>query len=155
MNCIESNKWIELTSATQIWTPSATKAKLLARHVKRTRCVHKENAVAMYILLHSAWEKSESDDIDTWIKTMRLPRAQFSYWYTVLKLEYILLLFVKTIREANLPMFINPNVIPWMFALDHLNHSCWLPIYLKSRKELHLIHSTVFEEFQKRFFYSE
>ena len=28
----------------------------------------------------------------------------------------------------------------------------WLPIYLKSFKKLHLIHLTVFEEFQKGFF---
>ena len=39
-----------------------------------------------------------------------------------------------------------------MFALDHTNYSRWLPIYLKSFKELHLVHSTVFEEFQNGFF---
>ena len=44
------------------------------------------------------------------------------------------------------------NVIPWTFALNHTNYSRWLPIYLKSPKELHLIHPTVFEEFQKGFF---
>ena len=105
-------------------------------------------------MLHQAWEKLESDDIDTWIKTMRSSCAQFSYWYTVLELECILLLFVQSIREANLPMFINSleKVVPWMFALDHTNYSRWLPIYLKSLRELHLVHSTVFEEFRKGFF---
>ena len=39
-----------------------------------------------------------------------------------------------------------------MFALDHTNYRHWLPICLESHKELHLIHPTVFEEFQKRFF---
>ena len=39
-----------------------------------------------------------------------------------------------------------------MFVLDHTNYSRWLPIYLKSLKELHLIHLTIFEEFQKGFF---
>ena len=54
-------------------------------------------------------------------------------------------------------MFINSleKVIPWMFALDHTNYSHWLPIYLKSLRELHRIHSAIFEEFQKRVFYSE
>ena len=114
------------------------------------------NAAALYILLHQGWEISESDDIDTWIKTMRLSCAQFSYWYTVLELECIciLLLFVQSIRKANLTMFINSveKVIPWMFALDHTHYSRWLPIYLKSLKELHLVHPTVFEEFEKGFF---
>ena len=39
-----------------------------------------------------------------------------------------------------------------MISFNQANYSCWLPIYLKSLKELHLFHPTVFQEFQKRFF---
>ena len=35
---------------------------------------------------------------------------------------------------------------------DHMNYSHWLPIYLNSIKKLHLIHLTVFAEFQNGFF---
>ena len=147
---LEGSEWIELISAAEIRTPGRAKAILLAGHVTHTRYVHQVNAAALYMLLHQVWEKSESDDIDTWIKTMKPSCAQFSYWYTVLELECILL-FVQSIRKSNLPMFINSleKVIPWMFALGRTNHYHWLPIYLKSLKELHLVHSSVFEEFQK------
>ena len=62
--------------------------------------------------------------------------------------------FVQSIWKANLPMFINSleKVIPWMFALDNTNYSRWLPVYLKSIMELHLIPPTVFEGFLKGFF---
>ena len=121
---LEGSEWTELISATEIRTPGATEAILSAGHVKRTRYVHQVNAVALYILLHQAWEKSESDDIDACTKTKRSSCAQFSYWYTVLELQCILLLFVQSIREANLSVFINSleKVLPWMFALDHTNY---------------------------------
>ena len=63
-------------------------------------------------------------------------------------------MFVQSIREANLLMFINSleKFIPLMLALDHTNYGRWLPNYSKSLKELHLIHTTVFEESQNRFF---
>ena len=69
------------------------------------------------------------------------------------ELMTVSLLFVKSIWEANLPMFINSleKVIAWMFALDHTNYSLWLPFNLNSFMELHLIHPTVFEGFQKGF----
>ena len=58
-------------------------------------------------LLHQAWEKSESDDIDTWIKTMRSSYAQFSHGYAILELQCIILLFVQSIGKANLAMLTN------------------------------------------------
>ena len=122
-NWLEGCEWIELISAVENRAPGSAEAILSVGHVKRTRYVHQVNAAALYILLHQAWEKSKSDDIDTLIKTMRSSCVQFTYWYTVLELECILLLFVQSIREATLPIIINSleKVIPWMLSLDHTN----------------------------------
>ena len=111
---LESSEWIEFIPATEIRTPGAAEAILSAWHVKLTRYVHQVNAPALYILLNQSLEKSELNDTDIWIKTMKSFYAQLSYWYTVLELEYILLLFVQSIREANLSIFINSleKVIP-------------------------------------------
>ena len=68
---LEDNEWIKLISAAQIRATGAAEAILSAGRVKRTRYIHQVNAAALYILLQQAWEKSESDNIDTWIKTMR------------------------------------------------------------------------------------
>ena len=57
-------------------------------------------------------------------------------------------------KHYNLPVFKNSleKVTLWVISFNQANYSCWLPIYLKSLKELHLFHPTVFQEFQKRFF---
>ena len=68
---LEGSEWIELISAAEIRTPGAAEAILSVGHVKRTIYVHQVNTAARYIILHQALEKSESNDIDTWIKTMR------------------------------------------------------------------------------------
>ena len=104
---LEGSEWIELISVADIGTSGAAEAILSAGDGKSSIYVHQVYAAALYILLHQGWENSQSDDIDTWVKSIRLSCAQFSYWYTVLELECILLLFVQSIREANLPMFIN------------------------------------------------
>ena len=104
---LEGSELIELISVAEIGTSGAAEAILSAGDGKSSIYVHQVYAAALYILLHQGWENSQSDDIDTWVKSIRLSCAQFSYWYTVLELECILLLFVQSIREANLPMFIN------------------------------------------------
>ena len=62
---LEGSEWIELISAAEIRPPGAAEAILSAGHVKHTRYVHQVNAAALYILLHQAWKKLESDDINT------------------------------------------------------------------------------------------
>ena len=78
---LEGSEWIELISAAEIKTSGAAEAILSAGHVKSTIYVHEVYAAALYILLHYGWENSQSDDIDTWVKAIRLSCAQFSYWY--------------------------------------------------------------------------
>ena len=99
---LEGSEWIELISVADIGTFGAAEAILSAGHGKSSIYVHQVYAATLYILLHQGWENSQSDDIDTWVKTIRLPCAQFSYWYTVLELECILLLFVQSITKLRL-----------------------------------------------------
>ena len=65
---------------------------------------------------------------------MKSSCARFNYWYTVSELKCIILLFVQSIREANLPMFISSleKVIPWMFALDQAVGCLFISSHLRN-----------------------
>ena len=40
------------------------------------------------------------------------------------------------------------QLIPWFFALDHMNYARWLPVYIRDMKELAIKHPLVDNQFQ-------
>ena len=82
---------------------------------------------------------------------MQQESVQFKYWLTTIELEGLLLVFVWSIRQGNLPEFLSAleNICPWMFALDHVNYARWLPIFVHSLWKLPELHPTVYGEFLK------
>jgi hypothetical protein len=78
----------------------------------------------------------------------------FKYWSITLKMELILLQFVKAIRSADFNMYVNALqlIAPWMFSLDHYNYARWLPVHIYSMATLEDIHPDVYEQFTYGFF---
>ena len=58
---------------------------------------------------------------------------QFHFWYLTLRLELLLLTFVRSFREANFQLYIDAvtQIVPWFFALDHPNYARWLLLHLQ------------------------
>jgi hypothetical protein len=75
---------------------------------------------------------------------------------TTMELEGILLNFVRSIRESNFSLFVQmlKELCPWLFALDLVHYSRWLPVFVKTLEELPTRHPEVYEEFQKGHFTS-
>ena len=44
------------------------------------------------------------------------------------------------------------QIIPWMFVLDHVHYSRWLPVFLQDLRELPTRQPRVYEEFCKGMF---
>ena len=88
-------------------------------------------------------------DFNCWIEQMRKISTNFEYWYTVLELQSILLTFVRSIRIYDFQMFIASveNIVPWMFSLDHVHYSRWMPIFIQNLKDLKLWHKDIYEHF--------
>ena len=74
---------------------------------------------------------------------------QFLCWCMVMELETLLLSLIKSLRTFNFPMFISclEKIAPWMFAMDHTNYACWLPIFIHDLKSLQSNHPGVYKEF--------
>ena len=112
---------------------------LKASNVVRTRRAHQVTACALFAMLEKAHDKykdeSESDVLclEDWCIGLKAAIPQFQYWYTVLHLEILLLLFIKSLRTGNFDLYISMlhKMLPWFFATNHPNYARWLSVHLR------------------------
>ena len=57
----------------------------------------------------------------------------YKFWNLTLKVELILLQFVKSIRSGDFNLYKASLLLicPWMFLLDHHSYARWLPVQYK------------------------
>ena len=152
---LQGSEWSELLVAAQIHSCGTADSILSASHVKRSRYAHQVSLAALHLLMKMAFSKEIEERSEMsygeWVTYKREKSAQFTYWQTVFDLEALLLLFVRSIRLANFDMFVDAleQIIPWMFALDHVHYSRWLPVFVQNLKELPLRHPEVHKQFLK------
>ena len=74
---------------------------------------------------------------------------EFEFWYTLLEIECLMLMFVRSLRSGNFEMFLEvlDKFLPWMFSLNHTHYARWLPVYIQTLKKLPDQHPEVYEEF--------
>ena len=65
-----------------------------------------------------------------------------------------MLQFVRSIRERNFKLYNQSlsQIIPWLFALDHINYARWLPVHIADMLNLIRSHPDVYFEFMKGHF---
>ncbi|CAG2225317.1 unnamed protein product [Mytilus edulis] len=117
-----------------------------ASHVTKTRRAHQVTACTLYRLLSNAYcqykDVLRDDEVTLEFEDWCLERSKesphFKFWYTTLRFELTVLIFIRSIREANFSLYIEAlsKIIPWFFALDHTNYSRWLPIHLRDMVQL-------------------
>ena len=146
----------EILVKADVTTSGRAESSILGNHVKRSRYVHQVTVASLFILLRKAWESHKDTSLEKlefseWVAKQTDESVQFLYWYQVVVLETILLMFVRSIREANFIMFMDAlqQICPWMFALDHVHYARWLPVFVKSLKELKTRHPSVYKEFMQ------
>jgi len=90
-------------------------------------------------------------DFDAWCDDRCANSVQFQYWFICYKLQIILLVFVRSIREGNFTLFVETlkQMIPWFFSLDHVHYARWLPIHLMDMLELETHNLEVHRHFMK------
>jgi hypothetical protein len=131
--------WTEVIVESNIATVGVADSLLSVSHVTRARHAHEVTSAALHMLLMSAYNSAESQlDYDAWCDDRCANSVQFQYWFICYKLQIILLVFVRSIREGNFTLFVETlkQMIPWFFALDHVHYARWLSIHLKDMLEL-------------------
>ena len=136
---------------------------LRASHVLRTRRAHQVTAAALYILQHRAYnhyclgETRDAEDLPEfkdWCHQTGEDIPQFHYWATVLELELLVLVYVRSLRQRSLMMHVDAltQLVFWFHALDHTHYARWIPVHLKDMAELTTKHPDVARKFSKGHF---
>jgi len=86
--------------------------------VKRARCAHTVTCSTLWTLLHQTFDAYREEDpqplsFEDWCIRQRESHPQFDYWYTVWKVELLLLVFVRSLREGNFHSL--SALAPWSF----------------------------------------
>ena len=91
---------------------------------------------------------------ELWCEHKASSCPQLKYLATVLGFELCMLVFVRSLREANFNMYIDAltEISPWFFALDHTNYDLWIPVHLRDMLNLTNKHLDVASAFAKGMF---
>ena len=80
----------------------------------------------------------ENLSFESWKKSMISRSPTFHYWNIILHFEILVFIFIRAHRQKFFYLFVESleTLVPWFFALDHVNYARWIPIHLRDMKAL-------------------
>lgn len=139
---LEGSGWTNVLTQAGIASSGTADSFLKTSHLTRTRHAHQVTALALAKLQEDAFQCTEgahnSEAKETWKQAMVQKSPTFQYWDTVLNMELLGLIFIKSHREGNFALYIESlkALVPWFFALDHHNYARWIPIHIRDMESL-------------------
>ena len=149
---LRESGWIEAFEKSNLTTPGRIESFLNGSNVKRCRYAHQVSLAALTKLAEKAFEtQQEFTDYEAWEKQGKKQNSNISYWFHVMEMETLLFAFIKSLRDADFPAFLNSlkMIARWMFILDHTHYARWLPVFIKDLQDLDL---DTLDQFKKGYF---
>ena len=149
---LEESGWTKALVQASIATTGTAESFIKVSHVTKTRHTHQITAASLWNLLQQAYDQSDlhtTMSLDEWCHQQAQSSVHFDYWLKTLSLQINMLLFVKSLREANFELYIQilAQFLPWMFALDHIHYARWLTVHVKDMALLSETHPALYAEF--------
>lgn len=154
---LEGSGWTGALVKAGVATPWTADSFLKASHVTRTRRAHQVTASSLHLLLQKAYTEYSNDleegndlmSLEDWCTERAVSCPQFHFWSIILQLEIEVLIYVRSIREANFLLYIDAltKIVPWFFALGHTHYARWIPVHLRDMITLKDSHPDVHEQF--------
>ena len=141
-NYLEGSGWTSALTQAGIASTGTADSFLKASHLTRTRHAHQVTALALAKLQEDAFlhtEGAHNDEVkEIWRQEMVQKSPTFHYWDTILKMELLGLIFIRSHRERNFSLYVESlkALVPWFFALDHHNYARWIPIHIQDMESL-------------------
>ena len=142
----------------EIATQGTADSFLRAAHATRTRRAHQITATTLHMLQRRAYTRHCMTDFDAedltefedWCHRRAKDIPHFQYWVTVLELEMLVLVYVRSLRQASFAMYLAAltELVPWFHALDHTHYARWIPVHLRDMAALPMKHPSVAREFR-------
>ena len=141
-------------------SPGTADSFLSASSITRTRLADKITACSLYKLLKAAHtdDTNETDEVpeevpnfEAWCKHRKRQSPQFHFWYMVLSIELVIILLIRSFREANFFLYCQSlaEPIPYFIANNNINYARWLPIHYRDMVSLEQKHPQLADEFRR------
>ena len=115
----------------KVMTNSDT-AFLSGSFITRTRYQYQVLVSALNSLMIIEYGKCPENNFDVWIENSMKESAQFKYWYMGLELILRFLIFVRSIRTADIDLYMASLCYwcRWFFIFDHPNYARYASVHL-------------------------
>ena len=127
---LESSGWTAALTEAQIASSGTADSFLKVTHLTRTRHAHQVTALALHNLQREAFLQTsglvhDEEAFQQWKTSTREKSSTFHFWDMVLRLEILILIFIRSHREGNFPLYVETleALVPWFIALDHTNYA--------------------------------
>ena len=83
-------------------------------------------------------QNKNAKSFENWRTDREKEIPQFRYWSITLKLELLVLSFVRSILTGDFTLYKRSikSLLPWFFALDHPHYARWLSVHLMDMIQL-------------------
>ena len=130
---LDESGWVEVFKRVMVSTPGIVKSFLKGAKIKRSRYAHQLSLASLYVLARDAFnEQTAQASSDDWKLELSSKSVNAKYWFTVIELEILLFMFIKSLRDADFELYVRcvQDILPWMFSMDHIHYSRWMSVFL-------------------------
>ncbi|KAK3912859.1 Chromosome-associated kinesin KIF4 [Frankliniella fusca] len=148
----ENSGWKTIMSSSGIMTESAAEAILKVHNVTKSRAAFQITAAVLYSLMMDAYEvTAENQTLEEWITDCSKQYPTFLFWLNFLEIILLLLQFVKSLRCAMFPLYVESfgEMLPWFFFFNHTHYSRWGTVHFVELMELPVKIPSLYTEFLK------
>ena len=159
---LEGSGWASIMTMAGVTTEGRAVGIEKGTSTARGQWAHQTCLAALSLLQRTAYEEYKEEEetpleFDEWKHKKSSQQPQFSYWNTTMKLQHILLKFLKAQREGDFPNYVDSlrAIVPWMFILDHWNYARWMSVHIYDLEMLGNTCPSVHIEFVKGHFVTQ
>ena len=89
-----------------------------------------------------------------WCTVQQETQPMFTFWFLVLQRQLIILMFVRSVRAANFPLYIQSLTkhVYCFFTFDHYHYVRRISVRLRDMMTLYRLHPHIYAEFLKGHF---
>ena len=119
--------------------------------VVRTKYIHQVTASTLHQLQNQAYKDSGTDLMfGEWCSEMKDKSPTFHFWALVLKMELILLEFLRSIHSVDFQLYVTAmeKMMLCFFALCHTHYIWWLSMHVFDIKMLPANNPDIYQAFQ-------
>ena len=139
---LDCSGWTTALCEADIATSGVADSLLKVSHLTRTRRSHQITALFLSKLQHDAWMHFKATNkeltFEQWKEEMISKSPTFHYWDLVCEFEILVIIFIRAHRTNDFNLYVESLevLVPWFFALDHINYARWIPIHIRDMKSL-------------------